>query len=123
MVTQLHTPVPITTVEGKNEDNKVTWLLEYYIQTHQCKNDEERFGVRIVRTHPDSTYDCEAQSIAVFDNYDEAMALLGYLAKGAVRPHNLDDFVEEWFAEKAIGRGIATPVAQDPEWYTHHDGA
>jgi len=115
---------PIKTVEGHNEDGKVTWLLEYYLQTYpNPSNDGKgRFGIKIIRNNPDGTHDKTAETFAITDDFDEAMAMAKHFSKKAIRPHILCDMVEEWFADRALRKGDASSPQLLPAWHTYHAG-
>lgn len=115
---------PITTVEGYNEDGNITWLLEYYLQTYSNPSNDGkgRFGIKIVRTNPDGTLDKVAETLAITDDYNEALAMIEHFAKGAVRPHTLFDMVEEWLSEKVFCKDDASCPPSLPSWHTYHVG-
>ena len=116
---------PITIVEGRNEDGDVTWLFEYYLQTYpNLSNDGKgRFGIKIVQSSSDRTFDKAAETFAITDNVDEAMAMIARFSKGAVRLNTLNDMVEEWFSEKALSRGGGpfNPASMSA-WNAHYAG-
>ena len=122
VVLQKHDPV--TAVEGRNEDGDVTGLLEYYLQTYpNLSNDGKgRFGIKIVRSNLDRTFDKEAESFAITDDLNEALAMIKHFSKGAVRPHTLNDMVEEWFSERALRGGGPSSLAPLPAWNAHDAG-
>jgi len=116
---------PITVVEGRNEDGDVTWLLEYYLQTYPnlSSDGKGRFGIKIVRSNPDRTFDNAAETHAITEDHNEALAMIKRFSKGAVRPNTLNDMVDEWFSERALrGGGGPTSPASIPAWNAHHAG-
>jgi len=115
---------PVTTVQGFNEDGKVTWLLEYYLRIYPSpvSGEKDRFGIKIVRNNPDGTFDHAAETFAITDDSREVMGMIKCFSKGAVRPHILDDMVDEWFSEKALCGGDASSPSSIPVWHTYHAG-
>jgi len=114
---------PVIIVERRNEDGVVTWLLKYYLKTYPNLDDDGsgRFGIKVTRTKLDGTLEKEAETFAITDNYDEAMAMIGHFSKGAVCHYTLNDMVEEWLAEKALMNGNALCYWALQDLYTYHE--
>jgi len=114
---------PVTIVERCNEDGIVTWLLKYYLQTYPnlSTDGKGRFGIKIARHTPDGAHDKTAETCAITDDFNEAMAMIKYFSKGTVCPYTLDGMAEEWNSCKALcGNGI-DPWSL-PNLYTHYAG-
>jgi len=122
MKVTLQNQFPVVIVQGHNEDGMAAWLLKYYSQTYaNPSNDGKgRFGIKIVRNKLNGTYDKSAETSAITDDCDEAMAMISHFSKGAVCPYTLDDMVEAWLSEKALrGNGAPSPRLF-PGLHTYH---
>ena len=122
IVLQKHEPV--TVVKSYNEDGNVTWLLAYYLQTYPnpSKDGRGRFGIKIARNHPDGSLEHVAETFAISDNLNEVMEMIEAFARGAVRPYALNDMVEDWLSEKALGHVDVSNHSSLPTWHTYHVG-
>jgi len=114
---------PVIIVERHNEDGVATGLLKYYLKTYPNLDSDSkgRFGIKVARTKLDGTSEREAETFAVTDNHEEAMAMISHFSKGAVCHYTLNDMVEEWFAEKALVKGSAFCHWAPLDLHTYHE--
>lgn len=115
----MSTSVPVAVAEIVTEDN-IVWTLEYFLQTYEVEdvNSESKFGVKVAKLHESGTIAEFAESFAITCNFDEAMQVLAYLARGTVPPCVLAEMIDEWYSEKAI-RSLAKNNLS-PTLHTYH---
>ncbi|MCL1788408.1 MAG: DUF6514 family protein [Defluviitaleaceae bacterium] len=116
--------IPVTVVEGHNEDGHACWLLEYYLQTYPnpSHDGKGRFGIKIIRKTLDGYHDHAAETFAISDSVSEVLEMIRVFSKGAVRPGTLNDMAEEWLSEQALGGAVAAGHGALSNWYTYHAG-
>lgn len=79
-------------------DEKVKWILDYYVQSYQSSNGSELYGIKVDKLDEEGIIAESSETFAITDDKDKAMSMLSFLAKGSVPPCVLLEMVDEWFA-------------------------
>ena len=79
-------------------NEKVRWVLDYYVQTYQSSNGSELYGIKVDKLDDEGVIAESSETFAITDDRNKAMSMLSFLAKGSVPPCVLLEMVDEWFA-------------------------
>ena len=79
-------------------NEKVRWVLDYYVQSYQSSNGSELYGIKVDKLDSEGVVAESSETFAITDDKNKAMSMLSFLAKGSVPPCVLLEMVDEWFA-------------------------
>jgi len=106
-------------------DTGTSWLLDYDLQAYESSDGTVLYGAKITKRSQNGAVAEQAETFALTENRNKAIAIQYYLASGLVPPCVLLEMVDEWFSNEVWNENeddYSSPPML-PIWHTYHKGA
>jgi len=95
-------------------ENGETLFLDYRLQTYaSTSNDVALYGIKVCKRNHQTIQE-EAETYAITDCRNKAVAIMVYLSNGTVPPCVLMEMVDEWFSREVWEQEHCKDVLKPP---------